>query len=134
MEKEIKLNREPLFYKKGAIPGRVLSVFNLEDIDYNEQHCCELMDMFLADPRISLLYSSMYREYYIPLRYKKDIASLQMIFYCSWCAKKLPRSVRDEWFELLEKEHGLDDPWSLEQEKLVPEEFMTDQWWKKRGL
>ena len=134
MEQQVKMNRDPFFYKRAAIPGRTLPSWNDEKINHNEQHCCELMDMFSVDPRIPLLYSSMYREYYIPLIYKGEITAQQSLFYCSWCAKQLPQSLRDEWFDILEKEYGLDDPWGLEQEKLIPKEFNTDEWWKKKGL
>ncbi|HSC25213.1 MAG TPA: hypothetical protein VLB80_03300 [Candidatus Babeliales bacterium] len=56
------------------------------------------------------------------------------INYCPWCAKPLPKDLRDEWLEVLKEEYDLDDPDSKEQKKLVPEEFKTDEWWKKRGL
>ena len=129
------MNEKTLFYKRPAIPGRKLAIFNNEETDNHEQqHCCELMNMFLADPRIPLFYSAVYREYDIPLLYKDEITALQGLFYCPWCGKKLPSSVQNQWFEILKKEYSLDDPWSDEQEKLVPKEFTTDEWWKKRNL
>lgn len=60
--------------------------------------------------------------------------AVQRIDCCPWCSKKLPESLRDKWFEFLEKEYSLDDPHREEQEKLIPEEFKTDEWWKERGL
>jgi len=96
------------------------------------------MDLFLDDVRVPIIYSTAYREYYIlmledgPRRGR--ISAVQGIDYCPWCSKKLPKSLRDEWFETLEKEYNLDDPDSKDQEKLVPAEFKTDEWWKKRGL
>jgi hypothetical protein len=96
------------------------------------KHCCEDMGHTLLENRTDIGYCPKYREYYV--RRKKDKNIVLSLWYCPWCGKKLPKSLRVKWFKLLEKEHGLDDPWSLEQEKLVPEEFMTDQWWKKRGL
>jgi hypothetical protein len=50
-----------------------------------------------------------------------------------FCGKKLPLSLRDEWFEILEKEYGLENPYE-EDRKKVPKEFWTDEWWKNRGL
>ncbi len=128
------MKRDPLFYKRPAIPGRKLPNSINEKINNNEQHCCEMMDMFLADPRIPLFYSSLYREYDIALLYKGKITALQGLFYCPWCRTKLPKSVREEWFEILAKEYHLDDPYCDEQEKLIPKEFKSDEWWKKRGL
>ncbi len=38
-------------------------------------------------------------------------------------------SLRDNWFDALE-ELGFDDP----DNQKIPEEFKTDEWWKKRWL
>ena len=102
----------------------------------NGAHSCDLIDLFLEDPRIPIYYDSTYREYYIPLLKKNRniITAAQCIDYCPWCGTKLPKSVREEWFDILEKEYGIDHPRYDEQEKLIPEEFKTDEWWKKRGL
>ncbi len=97
-------------------------------------HCCELMDEFLEDIRIPLNYDPVFREYLMPLSYRGKITALQGLDYCPWCGTKLPKSVREEWFDILEKEYGIDHPRYDEQEKLIPEEFKTDEWWKKRGL
>ena len=94
-------------------------------------HCCKLMNEFLND---QIGYDPSFREYFIPLCYKSRITAIQCLDYCPWCGQKLPPRLRNEWFEILEKEYGLDDPDSKEQEKLVPAEFHTDEWWKTRGL
>lgn len=102
------------------------------------QHCCEWMTLFLEDPRVAIIYLPYFRKYIIPLLKKSTHLSYVRegfsIDYCPWCAKKLPKSLTDEWFDILEKEYNLDNLWSKEQAKLVPEEFKTDEWWKKRGL
>lgn len=54
-------------------------------------------------------------------------------WYCPWCGKKLPASLTDEWWDVLEKEYGILDPRGDDREK-VPPEFWTDEWWRKRGL
>lgn len=96
------------------------------------------MDLFLEDIRIPIQYAPSYREYDILMlengNCRKNMLAVQGIDYCPWCSKKLPKSLRNKWFEMLEKNYDLDDPDSEEQEKLVPEEFKTDEWWKKRGL
>ena len=96
------------------------------------------MDLFLNDIRVPIRYSPTYREYYLLMledgKKRGNLLAVQRIFYCPWCNTKLPQDLRDEWFEILEKEYNLDDPDSKEQEKLIPEEFKTDEWWKKRGL
>ena len=101
-------------------------------------HCCDLMDLFIKDLRVSIMYSPVYREYYILMleggKKRGKMQAVQGIDYCPWCSKKLPKSLRDKWFEILEKQYNLDDPDRKEQEKLIPQEFKTDEWWKKRGL
>ena len=62
------------------------------------------------------------------------MTAMQCLFYCPWCSEKLPKSVRSKWFDILNEEYNIDDPDSEEQEKLIPAEFKTDEWWKKRKL
>lgn len=83
------------------------------------------------DQRVQIGYNPVTKDYFIPLLHNCKITSLQCLFYCPWCSKKLPTGLR---FEVLEKEYGLDDPDSKEQKLLIPKEFETDEWWKKRGL
>jgi len=61
------MERSFLFYKRPAIPGRTLPIFNNETENELEVDCCELMDMFLADPRIPVSYSSQYRVMLLPM-------------------------------------------------------------------
>lgn len=97
-------------------------------------HCCSLMADSINDQRIQIGYEPILREYFIPLLYKGKVTALQCLYYCPWCGKQLPKSLNDKWYSTLEKEYGLDDPDREEQEKLIPEEFKTDEWWKNRGL
>jgi len=53
--------------------------------------------------------------------------------------KKLPKTLGDEWEEILKNEYGMtikdlfnkNGRWD---ELKVPEELRTDEWWKKRNL
>ncbi len=98
---------------------------------HNKNHDCVFMKEALADKRVYMGYSPKYREYYLKTNHPMIIYT---ITHCPWCGTKLPKSVREEWFDILEKEYGIDHPRYDEQEKLIPEEFKTDEWWKKRGL
>ena len=80
--------------------------------------------------RFPLNYTEVKRRYSLLLR----SGAVQLIFYCLWCGAKLPSELGDEYFSILEKEYNLDDPYDEEQEKQVPEEFKSDEWWKKRGF
>src|SRR4030095_4774843 len=101
-------------------------------------HCCDLMDLFLNDIRVPILYLPVSREYSLLMledgKKRGRMNAVPRIDHCPWCSKNLPESLRDKWFEVLEREYNLDDPHRKEQEKLIPEEFKTDEWWKKRGL
>lgn len=56
------------------------------------------------------------------------------VSYCPRCAKKLPKSLASVWSELIEKTYGITDECDNKQLKSLPQEFKTDEWWKKRGL
>jgi hypothetical protein len=43
-------------------------------------------------------------------------------------------NLRKKWRSILKKEYHIEDPWEASYEGRVPPEFMTDEWWKKRGL
>ncbi|HLC06641.1 MAG TPA: hypothetical protein VJJ26_00505 [Candidatus Babeliales bacterium] len=94
-------------------------------------YCCYAIEQEINDPRVFINYNPKYRESSINTTNKHVI---RLISNCPWCGKGLPQSLRDEWFDILEKEYQLDDPWDKNQALLVPEEFKTDEWWKKRGL
>jgi hypothetical protein len=84
------------------------------------------MAEFLDDVRIPLNYNPILREYNIPL---KKSSAQQAIFYCPWSGTKLPKSVREEYFRILEEEYNIDSS-----TKDIPKELKSDIWWKKRKL
>jgi len=95
------------------------------------KHCCDLMDKFTEDSRVGISYSKQFRKYYIDLIHQP---AGQGIFFCPFCGDELPLGLRDLWFEILEKNYKIDYPRDTDQEKLIPKEFKTDKWWKKRNL
>lgn len=95
-----------------------------------KEHCCELMDGFLKDPRIGIGYDFTCREYLIDL----FSSGAQLIHYCPFCGGKLPGSLCNLYIKILQNEFGVNDVCDEEEMKKVPSEFRTDEWWKKRGL
>jgi hypothetical protein len=88
------------------------------------------MDYHLNGGEIHLSYSPEFREYSISYK-KRYGGGEQLINYCPWCSKKLPKSLRDGFFDTLE-EMGIEaDIMDLDN---IPTEFKTDEWWKKRKL
>jgi hypothetical protein len=94
-------------------------------------HCCSDMSRTLNEKRAYIGYAPKVREYYLNSR---NDPIVYLISYCPWCSNKLPISLRDKWFDILELEHNLDDPWDKKQEKLIPKEFQSNEWWIRRGL
>lgn len=94
-------------------------------------HCCEFMDECLSDARIQIFYEPISREYYIPLIGSQAV---QCIIYCPFCGKKLPSDLRNRLYEILENEYDIEPEFDFKKTKGLPKEFLTDEWWKKRGL
>ena len=94
------------------------------------EHCCKKMKQFLDEKKVAIEYSPIGREYYIDL---KGSAAKQCFFYCPWCGKRLPTSLRNEYFDTLKKEHGIDDRYDKEQAKRMPKAFKSDAWWNYEG-
>lgn len=67
-----------------------------------------------------------FREFGIP---STGDCSYYLLNYCPWCGSKLPDSLREAWFETLEK-RGYEDPLS-EDVMNLPIEFLSDKWWNK---
>jgi hypothetical protein len=68
-------------------------------------------------------------EHYGPNGYGQCILE-----YCPFCGTKLPKSLYaiDEYYDALEEAVGKEFCDIKEDE--IPEEFHTDEWWRKRGL
>lgn len=94
------------------------------------KHCCSDMEDILQIPEAEVKYLSQFREYILESRVDKPICLA--LNYCPWCGSRLPSSLRDIFFDTLEKECNLNlDILHLYQ---APDEFQSDQWWKKRKL
>lgn len=106
------------------------------------EHCCEEMEYFANqkyfDEHDCLKYKRNTRCYRL-VAHGKDKGVYYVIKFCPWCGKKLPKELGAVWDDILEKEYGFkpDDFFNEKDEwddSIVPEEFKTDEWWKKRGL
>ena len=96
-------------------------------------HCCKKLDKYLKIKQMPLQYYYIERQYGIHIKHSR---SMYLAFYCPWCGEKLPKELTENYFEILEKEYGIDDPFHEERKNpnTFPEEFKSDEWWKKRGL
>lgn len=84
-----------------------------------------------------LKYEACTRRYFltVPSDYlkKNEIAASFVITYCPRCGAKLPSNLADTWFKIIKKEFKISGILD-ERIKDLPQEFKTDEWWKKRGL
>jgi hypothetical protein len=72
-----------------------------------------------------VLYTPKWRSYGIVINGNAD--NQIFLTYCPFCGKKLPEDLVDEHFDAIRDEIG--KPLAP-----IPEEFKTDEWWRKRGL
>lgn len=85
------------------------------------RHSCEGMDAWTADKSIPIGYDPKFGEFYIVV---PESAGYIALNYCPWCGMKLPRSLRDEWFDRIFA-LGLDGP----EDPRVPADMHSDAWW-----
>ncbi len=55
------------------------------------------------------------------------------LVFCPWCGKKLPKDLWNEWYDEIE-ELGFELPLEPDDYNKIPKEYMTEEWWKKKGL
>ena len=96
----------------------------------SEDFCCHNMNYYVKKNK-EIQYDSSIRKFFMII--DDPDGTHQLLFFCPWCGSKLPEVLEEEWGDILEKEYGIKDP-CWDEEHLVPKEFKTDEWWKKRGL
>jgi hypothetical protein len=84
-------------------------------------HACPGMTQVLADDRVPLIYVPKFREWAVSV---DGGPAMQVISHCPWCGDELPASLRDQYFDTLERQ-GLepDDP-------DLPLHLRSDAWWR----
>jgi len=108
------------------------------DLNRNDFCCNEIYNVLLGENdgncELSFGYGPIFREYSIAVRPEYG-GTCQLIKHCPWCGKRFPGGLRDEWFDILKKEYNIEpEPSKLSKSKDIPQEFKSDEWWKKRGL
>ncbi|MCP4343986.1 MAG: hypothetical protein GY795_00490 [Desulfobacterales bacterium] len=96
------------------------------------EHCCNEMVNTLEQDELHFGYNPVRRNYFIDYRKEFGEGSAYRIKYCPWCRAKLPKPLGEKRLELLDEIFGDYD--EITHADQLPEEFKTDEWWKKRGL
>lgn len=83
--------------------------------------CCEQMQFAVTNDDVPIVYEPKFREYGI-LVLDEGTSTIELL-YCPWSGHKLPMSLRDRWFDELERMNI--DPIGGD----IPEEFLDDRWY-----
>lgn len=101
------------------------------------KRCCRELQKLLIDQVSPLIYAPHTRTYAltVPKFYWKnnELYMHFMIRRCPYCGTAFPKELTDVWADILEKEYNITLLYDEDKDR-VPAEFMTDTWWKKRGL
>ena len=98
-----------------------------------DKFCCETLVLNLKEKRTYIGYNEVFREIYLNRSDTRSV--ITVIFFCPWCGSKLPNSLRDKFFDTLEKEYNIEtDIGEYKERKDIPAEFKGGEWWKKRDL
>ena len=85
------------------------------------QQCCEEMKEHLRGGEVAIEFLGKFREYGIS--YLDGGSSIQTIRYCPWCGAQLPASLRERWFDEIER-LGLEPG-----DANIPEKYLTERWY-----
>ena len=105
-------------------------VLNLEDNYQNseiiDEPCCKEMKNCIESGIYDMSYNKIFNEFRC---LRRDGGVSWEFYYCPFCGKPT-KSKYDIYLKTLKNEFKIDDS----DESLIPEEFKSDAWWKKRGL
>ena len=89
------------------------------------KHCCPDMQYMVEEENNSIIFVPQYREYGVPIR--DGGSSYLLVKFCPWCGAKLPDSLRNEFFDILEK-LGIDYPCPKNK---LPKAMRSEKWWQE---
>lgn len=93
-----------------------------------ESICCEQFAFHLQEKEKIIVYQPYFRLYLLRANYWNTAT----IYFCPWCGNKLPENLANSFFETIQTE--LETLVMTDELHKLPQEFQTDEWWKKRGL
>jgi hypothetical protein len=99
-------------------------------------NCCDLLTIFASgdtvlNGAVNLVYLPNVRLYALFNNPVFDDKGFEPMDYCPFCGAKFPERLDEELSKILQRECGLE---SWKDYKKAPQEFHSDEWWKKRGL
>ena len=95
-----------------------------------KEFCCEEMEEAVNVCKV-IHYDPVLRGYSL---FFEPNGSFSLDF-CPWCSTKLPMRLNSKIFQVIKEEYDiLREDADIFEFTNVPDEFKTDEWWKKRGL
>ncbi len=98
----------------------------------SNKFCCDNMTYYVKK-NSEINYDKIFRAFFLRLIWDEHNCTRQQLSYCPWCGSKLAKDLDGVWSKILREEYVITDP-NFDDKDKVPEEFYTDEWWKKRGL
>ena len=96
-------------------------------------YCCQQwIDYWVNEPRVPISYDPALRLYYMLC--DDSTNWIKAVRQCTVCKKTFPDDVYSQREAILEKEYGISEIEEMRHPEIVPEEFKSEEWWKKRGL
>jgi hypothetical protein len=89
-------------------------------LEAHDPHACPRMARALLDPEVPVAYLAPYREFAL----LADDQVVGLLAFCPWCGDELPPSLRDRFYDDLER-MGLEPD-----DDVLPVEYRTDDWWR----
>jgi hypothetical protein len=81
---------------------------------------------FIDEGKLPIGYRPKYREFYLFL---STPPGAQNLIFCPWSGKEFPKSLSDEYFDIIE-----DESLSEFQRASVKSKMQDESWWIERGL
>lgn len=85
-------------------------------------HCCASMAAAFADQDVPVIFVPKFREYGIQVF--DGGTSFHALNFCPWCGTRLPSSLRDKWFDEMER-MGVDPS----EAGTIPEGYEDHRWY-----
>lgn len=105
------------------------------------KYCCLAMESTLEEYDSPIRYIPYTRSYDIEYSSKfqnedtkDEITVASTLKYCPWCGTKFPKDLFDEWIEIIKSKFNIKNTLDKKQLEKIPKEYMTEEWWRKRGL
>jgi hypothetical protein len=98
--------------------------------EHTDDYCCSEMKSLMKDRKFGICYKKQISETYVLCRGERGVT--WTFSYCPFCGKDI-EGKRELFFDTLKTECNIEAT-AFNENILLPEEFRTDEWWKKRGL